>query len=47
MSFRKVGRKTKAKLMTAGLCNIILQNAIARFFNISSIVLTNAIREGL
>lgn len=37
--------ETKTKLMTLGLCNIILQNAIARFFNISSIVLTNAIRE--
>lgn len=37
--------ESKTKHMTLGLCNIILQNAIARFFNISSIVLTNAIRE--
>lgn len=31
--------------ITLGLCNLVLQNAIARFFNISSIVLTNAVRE--
>jgi hypothetical protein len=42
----KIGTiESKTKHMTLGLCNIILQNAIARFFNISSIVLTNAIRE--
>jgi len=35
----------KTKHITLGLCNIVLQNAIARFFNISSIVLINAVRE--
>jgi len=36
--------ESKTKNVTLGLCNLVLQNAIARFFNISSIVLTNAIR---
>jgi len=35
----------KTQNITLGLCNIVLQNAIARFFNISSVVLTNAVRE--
>ena len=37
--------ESKTGNITLGLCNLVLQNAIARFFNISSIVLTNAVRE--
>lgn len=37
--------ESKTKIVTLGLCNIVLQNTIARFFNISSIILTNAVRE--
>lgn len=37
--------ESKTNNITLGLCNLVLQNAIARFFNISSIVLTNAVRE--
>jgi hypothetical protein len=37
--------ESKTKNITLGLCNVVLQNAIARFFNISSIVLTNAVRK--
>jgi hypothetical protein len=35
----------KTERLLPEICNLILQNAIARFFNISPIVLTNAIRE--
>lgn len=42
----KVGSvESKVSSLTLGLCNLTLQNAIARFFNISSIVLTSAIRK--
>lgn len=37
--------ESKTNNITLGLCNLVLQNAIARFFNVSSIVLTNAVRE--
>ncbi|QQM28215.1 hypothetical protein [Elizabethkingia sp. M8] len=37
--------ESKTNNITLGFCNLVLQNAIARFFNISSIVLTNAVRE--
>jgi hypothetical protein len=37
--------ESKIGIVTLGLCNLNLQNAIARFFNISSIVLTNAVRK--
>ncbi len=42
----KVGSvESKIGVVTLGLCNLNLQNAIARFFNISPIVLTNAVRK--
>lgn len=37
--------ESKTGNITLSLRNLVLQNAIARFFNISSIVLTNAVRE--
>ena len=37
--------ESKTKNIKLGLCNMVLQNAIARFFNISPIVLINAVRE--
>lgn len=37
--------ESKTGNITLGICNLVLQNAIARFFNISSIVLINAVRE--
>lgn len=36
--------ESKTKNISLELCNLVLQNTIARFFNTSAIVLTNAIR---